>query len=150
MAGAVLTHNAFEAFEAKRNSDPTSLKPVDAYKAIIDELATTHSHSVRATRVARNVPFLETATDAKYNALTNTLTPVQRQLLADMLDEEHIGGIHDVLACLTWFILTREVGLTFRGEPMQVELSGSGLHGDYIGRRDNWAWPADEDPAPAD
>jgi hypothetical protein len=27
---------------------------------------------------------------------------------------------------------------------MPVDLSGMGLHGDYIGRRDDWEWPDDE------
>jgi hypothetical protein len=34
-------------------------------------------------------------------------------------------------------------------ESMPVELSGAGLHGDYIGRRDGWEWPNDGDLAEA-
>jgi hypothetical protein len=41
------------------------------------------------------------------------------------------------------------LGLTFLGESMPVELSGAGLHGDYIGRRDGWEWPNDGDLAGA-
>jgi hypothetical protein len=63
-------------------------------------------------------------------------------LLSEMLQEERDGAIHDVLAALTWWITARGVGLTFRGQPMPVELSGMGLHGDYVGRRDGWAWPS--------
>jgi hypothetical protein len=58
-----------------------------------------------------------------------------------MLSEARDGTIHDVLAALTWWMTARDVGLTFRGEPMPFELSGEGLHGDYIGRRDGWEWP---------
>lgn len=43
-----------------------------------------------------------------------------------------------------WWITARDVGLTFRGEPMPVELSGMGLLGDYVGRRDGWEWPSSE------
>jgi len=68
----------------------------------------------------------------------------QRQMLAQMLHAERVAAIHDVLAVLTWWVLTRGVGLTFRGEPMPVELSGQGLHGDYIGRLDDWQWPSDD------
>lgn len=60
-----------------------------------------------------------------------------------MLQEERDGAIHDVLAGLTWWIDCQEVGFTFRGESMPVDLSGMGLHGDYIGRREGWDWPDD-------
>ncbi len=28
---------------------------------------------------------------------------------------------------------------------MPIDFSGAGLHGDYIGRLDNWAWPKDRE-----
>ena len=65
-------------------------------------------------------------------------------MLARMLHAERVAAIHDVLAVLTWWIVARGVGFTFRGETMPIELSGEGLHGDYIGRVDNWEWPDEE------
>ena len=50
---------------------------------------------------------------------------------------------------LTWWISSQGLGLTFWGESMPVELSGAGLHGDYISRRDGWEWPNDGDLAGA-
>ena len=58
-----------------------------------------------------------------------------------MVHDERTSAIHDVLADLTWWITTRRVGLTFNGQPMPVELSGMGLHGDYVGRLNGWEWP---------
>jgi hypothetical protein len=75
------------------------------------------------------------------------LTTEERSLLIQMLTHERAGAIHDVLAAITWWIDCRDVGLTYRGEPMPVQLSGMGLHGDYVGRRDGWEWPGDENKA---
>jgi hypothetical protein len=62
-------------------------------------------------------------------------------MLARMLHDVRQSAIFDVPALLTWWISTQDVGLTFRGEPMLTELSGEGLHGDYIGRLAAWEWP---------
>ncbi|MGB7330846.1 MAG: DUF6547 family protein, partial [Terriglobales bacterium] len=69
----------------------------------------------------------------------------QRLQLAQMLHDERIAGIHDVLAVLSWWVVARGVGFTFRGEPMPVGFEG-GLHHDYIGRLNDWEWPKDDDP----
>jgi hypothetical protein len=62
-------------------------------------------------------------------------------LLAGMLRHERTSAIFDVLSNLTWWLCCREVGLTFRGQPMPFELNGMGLHGDYIARLDGDEWP---------
>ena len=143
MANPVVPNDAFKAFGVRFDNETMPLRPVDAYKAIIDQLVTETSHSVTGKAVAESSSFSEPSYLAAYNRLTCSLTPEQRVLLSEMLHEERSGAIHDVLAVLTWWILTRDVGLTFRGEPMPVELSGMGLHGDYVGRLQapHWEWP---------
>jgi hypothetical protein len=69
------------------------------------------------------------------------LTAEQRMLLADMLHQERKSAIGGVLSRLTWWLCCRKVGLTSQGQPMPFELSGVGLHGDYIGRCEGWKWP---------
>lgn len=64
-----------------------------------------------------------------------------------MLQAERDGAIHDVLAVLSWWIDCRDVGFAVDGEPMPVSLSGTGLHGDYVGRRDGWQWPKNSNAA---
>jgi hypothetical protein len=81
------------------------------------------------------------------NDLVRGLTSEQRDVLAEILTHERESAIHDVLAALTWWIDCREVGLTYQGQPMPVQLSGEGLHGDYVGRRGGWEWPKDEKKA---
>ncbi len=115
--------------------------PIDAYKAIIDQLVGEtrllgSSGHVRKDKVYSNAPAHK-----PFNEFLQSLSGDQRKILSEMLQTERDGAIHDVLAALTWWIETREVGLTFRNQPMPVELSGMGLHGDFIGRRDGWKWP---------
>ena len=119
----------------------TPATPSDAYKAIIDQLVNETRLSGPGSRVAERGTFSNAPAHQEYNAFIRSLSPEHRALLARMLSEARDGAIHDVLAALTWWMTARDVGLTFRGEPMPFELSGEGLHGDYIGRRDGWEWP---------
>ena len=115
--------------------------PRDAYKAMIDQLVAETRIYGAGSQVAEKSIFSNAPDHQEYNAFIRSLTLAQRALLARMLSEERDGTIHDVLATLTWWLTAGDVGLTFRGEPMPIELSGEGLNGDYIGRRDGWEWP---------
>ena len=119
-----------------------NLDPASTYKAIIDELATkTRPCSVNSQRVADNQPFPAESGQSSFNILLSSLTSEQRALLSELLLEERNGGIHDTLAVLSWWIDCREVSLAVSGDPMPVDLSGMGLHGDYVGRSSDWDWP---------
>jgi hypothetical protein len=115
--------------------------PAQAYRAIIDQLVT-------ETRVSGLGPMVvegfrsTSAMGERYNAFLESLTASQRGSLAELLQEERSGAIHDVLSALSWWISTREVALTFGDRPMPVGLSGMGLHGDYVGRCADWEWPS--------
>lgn len=119
----------------------TPTTPLEAYKAIIDKLVNETPLYGSGPRVAERGVFSNAPSHKEYNDFIRTLTPEHRALLARMLNEEREGGVFAVLADLTWWMTTREVGLTFRGETMPIELSGEGLHGDYIARKDGWEWP---------
>ena len=121
-------------------NEPTT--PIDAYKAIIDQLVDEIRSYGSAAQVAERSFFSKAPAHARFNEFIQKLAPEHRALLSEMLQEERDGAIHDVLAALSWWITARHVGLTFRGEPMPTELSGMGLHGDYVGRRDGWEWPS--------
>jgi Family of unknown function (DUF6547) len=118
-------------------------RPIDVYKAIVDELATSTSRSVSERLILEHGIWTKAPDEEAANAFVRSLTDEQRHLLVRML-QERTGAIHDVLAELTWWISTREVGLTFRGDAMPIELSGHGIHGDYIGRLNDWPWPDDD------
>jgi hypothetical protein len=51
-----------------------------------------------------------------------------------------------VLAVLTWWMSSEGLAFTFQGEPMPVELSGMGLQGDFVARRQGWEWPSNVGP----
>ena len=119
--------------------DPSN--PIDAYKAIIDQFVDETRRFGASSRVVEKGIFSNAPSHREFNEFIGSLSERQRELLSRMLQEVRDGAIHDVLADLTWWIIARGVGLTFRGEPMPVDLSGMGLHGDYVGRRDGWEWP---------
>jgi hypothetical protein len=123
--------------------DPTT--PIDAYKAIIDQLLNETRRLGSSEHVAKSSIFSKAPAHREFNDFIGSLNRSQRELLARMLQEERDGAIHDVLAALTWWVISRGVGLTFHGEPMPVDLSGMGLHGDYVGRREGWDWPSGDD-----
>jgi hypothetical protein len=122
--------------------DPAT--PIDAYKAIIDQLLSETRRLGSSEHVAKSSIFSRAPVHGAFNDFLGSLNRTQRELLASMLQEERDGTIHDVLAALTWWIISRGVGLTFHGEPMPVDLSGMGLHGDYVGRREGWDWPSED------
>lgn len=124
--------------------DKTPSRPVDAYKAIIDELVTVTSRGLSEKLILSEKRWSNAPDENDANKFVRSLSDNQRQLLARMVRNERIGAIHDVLAELTWWISCRDVQFTFCGEPMPTQLSGMGLHGDYIGRLDDWEWPEEE------
>jgi hypothetical protein len=125
------------------------LAPLMPTSKSLIKLVTETSHGVREKAVVQENTFPDLSDDRVFNPFIKSLTTAQREMLAQMLHAERVAAIHDALAVLTWWILTGGVGLTFRGERMPVELSGEGLHGDYIGRLDGWQWPKDDtQPAP--
>lgn len=115
--------------------------PLEAYKAIVDKLISeTRTHGA-GTKIAKLGVFSRAPAHTPFNRFIESLSPQQRDLLSQMLLAERDSTIHDVLAELSWWIEVHEVGLTFHGEPMPVDISGMGLHGDYVGRQEGWEWP---------
>jgi hypothetical protein len=116
-------------------------EPIDVYKAIIDQLVDETRRFGASSHVAEDGFFSKAPAHREFNDFILSLSQSQREVLSRMLQAERDGAIHDVLAVLSWWITCRDVSFTVGGEPMPVELSGMGLHGDFIGRRDGWDWP---------
>lgn len=116
-------------------------RPIDAYKAIIDKLVTKTSQGVHERLVIEVGIWSKAPHEDAANDFIRSLSTEQRRMLGRMLHDVRQSAIIDVLAELSWWISTQDVGFTFRGEPMPTELSGEGLHGDYIGRIADWEWP---------
>ncbi|GGA19513.1 DUF6547 family protein [Dyella nitratireducens] len=123
---------------------PSANDPAATYKAIIDQLVDeTRLRSVLAERAHENRPFPLASGWSNFNELLSSLTEHQRNLMSEVLRAERVSAIHDVLALFSWWIESQGVGLSLDGEPMPVDFSGEGLHGDFIGRCGDWAWPDD-------
>ena len=121
--------------------EPTS--PAEAYRAIIDQLvAETRLHG-SSRHVAEAGIYSNAPADGEFNDFIRTMTLAQREILARILLAERDRAIGDTLAALTWWISCHGVALTFRGEPMPEDISGMGMHCDYLARGDGWEWPSE-------
>ena len=115
--------------------------PKSVYMNFIDQLVE-DSDPISSRLISENKMFSKAAGHEKYNSFVSKLNSDQRQLLSEMMRLEREAAIHDVLASLTWHIECNDVTLNYKGEEMPVQLSGMGLHGDYIGRLSKeWDWP---------
>ena len=124
-------------------SEPNT--PVNVYKALIDQLVDETRLLGSSAHVAKNGFFSKAPAHSEFNDFIKSLSPQERQLLSQMLQEERDSTIHDVLAALTWWVTAHEVDLVFKGKSMPIDLSGMGLHGDFVGRKDGWEWPERND-----
>ena len=70
-------------------------KELELYKAFIDGLVE-RKDSITA-RWVKGDGFPKTEDNKAKNELLATLTPEQKSVLAEMLQDEHIAGIHDTL-----------------------------------------------------
>ena len=118
---------------------PKPSQAAKAYKEIIDQLVGETRKGGGGFQVKDKGIYSRGHPD--FNAFIASLPAKQRKLLGEMLQEERDGAIHDVLAVLSWWVDCRELGFVLEGEAMPVDISGMGLHGDFIGRRDGWKWP---------
>lgn len=123
------------------------MTPREAYQAIVDELVLETLQEGAAERVVEKGIFSAAPDHQPFNEFIASLTSEQRKTLSHMLHEERDSTIHDVLTLLSWWVDCRNLGFTIDGNTMPVDLSGMGLHGDYVGRREGWEWPEDEGSA---
>ena len=88
--------------------------------------------------------FSKAPSDEAFNLFVQSLSPEQRTTLATILHMERTAAIHDVLAVLSWWVDSGGVSIAFQGQSMPVDISGTGMHGDYVGRSHGWEWPAND------
>lgn len=115
-----------------------------AYKALIDGFVEQAREFGHAPHILTKRIFSKAPAHRRFNKFIRSLSPEQRELLADMLREERTGAIHDLLAQLSWWMECKGLRFILRRTPMPVDVSGMGLHGDFIGRLDGWKWPETE------
>jgi hypothetical protein len=135
----------------KKTGKPVPARPIDVYKNIIDDLVE-QTPSVSGRLVTEEKIYTRGQGDfgKEMNDFVNGLSEKQRIALAAMLTDERRSGIGDVLSRLTWWINCKGVALLVHGEPMPVDLSGMGIHGDYVGRLEGWNWPKNSQASATD
>jgi len=115
----------------------------DIYKKFIDDLVEDEIN-VSAKLIEEQGIYAKDDELHSLNDFVSRLNEVDRDILIKMLKEERKNVTHDILATLTWLIDCYDVTICHKGKEMPVQLSGMGLHGDYIGRIQGWEWPVEE------
>lgn len=117
--------------------------PIDAYKRIIDDLVA-QTTSVSGKLISDEGVYSRGQSEfgKRMNEFVTGLSAEERIALASMLTDERRSAIGDVLSMLTWWITCHGLSLSVHGVPMPVDMSGMGLHGDYVGRLEGWNWPS--------
>lgn len=113
--------------------------PMDAYQAFIDELVE-RTPSLGARLVRESGKLTNAPAEADLNGLVARLDPADRELLAQALDRERGGAVHDVLVTLTWWLDTGRLSWAAGGVALPAGIEG-GLNNDYVGRLAGWRWP---------
>ena len=119
-----------------------ALSPIEAYKAIIDELVD-RTDGLHEKMIRKHGQFSKCPADEAKNEFVQSLSKRQRVLLAEMIRGERENAIHATLVTFTEWVDLEGLAFTFNGEPMPVDISGTGIFGDYIGRLTGWDWPVE-------
>lgn len=113
-------------------------KELELYKAFIDGLVE-RKESITARWVQGN-GFPQTEDNKAKNELLTALTSEQREVLAEMLQDEHIAGIHTTLAYINRMMDLDGLELHQGGASYPNDYFES-LHYDFICRCDGDEWP---------
>lgn len=113
-------------------------KELELYKAFIDGLVK-RKDSITA-RWVQGDGFPKTEDNQAKNELLAALSPEQKDVLAGLLQDEHIAGIHDTLAYINEMMDLEGLELHQEGESIPNDYFES-LHYDFISRCDGDEWP---------
>ena len=120
-------------------------KAAVAYRCLIDDAVEQARGATMSEWVVKKRMYSKAPAHRRFNVFIRSLSVEQRKLLADLLRDVRQGTIHDLFANWTWWIECKGLGFTLNKKPMPVDMSGMGLHGDFVGRLDDWAWPDEVD-----
>lgn len=108
------------------------------YKAFIDGLVE-RKNSVQATWITGN-GYPDTAGNREINALLSKLSPEQKSVLAKMVQDARISGIHDTLAYMNGMMDCDGLVLSQNGEAFTYDEYES-MHFDFTCRCEGDEWP---------
>lgn len=111
---------------------------MELYKEFIDGLVE-RKNSVTA-RWIRGGGFPQMDDNKAKNNFLAALTPEQREVLVEMIQDEHIGGIHDTLVYINEMMDLEGLELYQDGKSYPNDYFES-LHYDFISRCNGDEWP---------
>lgn len=113
-------------------------KQLELYKSFVDGLVE-RKESITARRVlSEGLP--NTANNAQDNQILSTMSQEQRELLAKLLTQERISGMHDTLSYINELMDLEDLKLIQDGEALDNNNFES-LHYDFISRLEGDEWP---------
>jgi hypothetical protein len=122
----------------------SSAEDDERYRTVIDRLVhecgeqgQVGANRVRSGLWNRNAESAGLEDQVQVNQLVARLSDFDRQLLAQVLSEEFVGGVFQTLVALY------ELGV----EPFDRAYEGSPFN-DFIGRLNDWEWPAEGERSP--
>ncbi len=113
-------------------------KGLKLYKAFIDGLVE-QKNGVDARRILGK-GYPQTDENKEINDLLKSLTAEQKEVLAKMVQEARVGGIHDTLAYLNEMMDCDGLTLSQDGEVYPYDHFES-MHYDFICRSEGDEWP---------
>jgi len=111
---------------------------LERYKAFIDGLVA-RKNGVEAKRIMGK-GYPQNEDNKAVNQFLNSLTPEQKAVLANMVQEARTGGIHDTLAYLDEMMDRDGLVLSQDGEAYPHDHFES-MHYDFICRSEGDEWP---------
>jgi hypothetical protein len=123
-----------------------------AYKWLVDELVELARIDVTAKRIrmhghperTNDDDFPLDRKEVQRKAIFLSLSPEQRELLAEMFDHSLHSAIHDVACFLEWVLSVEELKMERNGEPITASPFET-MHFDFVSRFAGDPWP-DEGP----
>jgi hypothetical protein len=127
---------------------------IEAYQNFIDDMVKVSGRCVTAANIRKNghaervndglisriadAPALS-AEEASRKSAMLSLTAEQRSVVAELVEQERVGAIHDVLAHLQWATQCDELVLAKEGSEFVEHIEVS-FHGDFISRLEDDDW----------
>lgn len=114
-------------------------KELSLYKDLIDGLVK-RQDSMSAQQIKANGALTQSDINQAKNAFIASLSPAQRMVLCELLQDEHIAGMHDTLAYLNEMMDLQGLKLIQDGVSLPNDYFES-LHYDFICRSNGDDWP---------
>lgn len=113
-------------------------KGLDLYKAFIDGLVERKDGVLRKWILEKGYP--NTDDNKKINELLSELSEEQKNVIAKMVLDARVGGIHDTLAYINEKMDCDNLVMTQEGEAFPYDYFSS-MNYDYIARCEGDEWP---------